>query len=289
MKRLLSIMILLCGMGFSQTAFASIWSWVDSLTECTASGYTYCYDYTFTVADWDTEDNSANPCFGSSACTLFISHRHESGGTSGTGITRSWGSGSYPAILTAETMGELGAVIKSITSLPISGTTNHTGNSVATEECVGIFYATGTDLGTYTTSQTLTKFRGYPMMPNSICGSVPAPSGSCDFVQDSMTLDHGTLSKSELEGHQVSSTVNIACTSSKTLTLYIYAANDVQLRDDGSLYSELYMNDTILGTTGLTLDVDSDAVVDVKSVLRTNGTVAAGEFSGSTVMLITVE
>ncbi|MGC8400765.1 hypothetical protein ACP3P6_07780, partial [Enterobacter mori] len=69
----------------------------------------------------------------------------------------------------------------------------------------------------------------------------------------------------------------------------IYSADNVQLRDDGSLYSELYMNDNVLGTSGFTLDVAEQENVVVKSVLHTNGSVAAGEFSGSTVMLITVE
>ena len=104
-----------------------------------------------------------------------------------------------------------------------------------------------------------------------------------------MNLNHGTLTRQELEGHEVSETVSISCTTSQTLKLFIYSADNVQLRDDGSLYSELYMNGNVLGTAGFTLDVAEQENVTVKSVLRTNGSVAAGEFSGSTVMLITVE
>lgn len=117
----------------------------------------------------------------------------------------------------------------------------------------------------------------------------PQPSGSCDFNQDVLTLDHGTLTRQELDGHEVSENVSINCTTSQTLKLYIYSADNVQLRDDGSLYSELYMNDNVLGTSGFTLDVAEQENVVVKSVLHTNGSVAAGEFAGSTVMLITVE
>lgn len=288
MKAHLRIIILLAGLGFSQYSSASIWSWIENLTECTAT-QTYCYEYTFTIADWDSNDDTANPCYGLSACTLMISHRHFAVGTSGLGVVRTWGSGTYPFLTTAETMGELGASFKAIFSLPFSSTTTHRGNEVAAEECVGIFYAAGIDLGTNTSSQSESKYSGYPIMPNSICGAAPAPSGSCDFVQDSITLDHGTLQKTELEGHEVSSTVNISCTSSKTLQVYIYSADNVQLRDDGSLYSELYLNNNILGINGFTLDVTDEANVSVKSVLRTNGTVAAGEFSGSTVMLISME
>lgn len=288
MKRLTYASLLLYGLMSFNTSSAAIWSWIDSLETC-SSGFTYCYNYQFTIADWDEEDTTANPCYGQSACTIFISHRHNSAGTSGTGVTRSWGSGSYPFLLTASTMGDLGKRFKAVFSLPFSNAANHTANTVAVEECVGIFYARGTDLGNITSTTSNSAFSGYSLLPGSICGAAPAPSGKCDFTQDSLTIDHGTLSRKELEGHEATEQVNITCTTSQTLKLYIYAADKVLLRDDGSLYSELYMNNTTLGTDGFTLDVEENAVVDIKSKLRTNGTPEAGEFSGSTIMLITVE
>lgn len=152
-----------------------------------------------------------------------------------------------------------------------------------------MFYAPGVTLGTITSDTSNSNFNGYSMLPGSVCGVAPAPSGSCDFEQDVLTLDHGTISKNELEGHSVSETVSITCTSAKTLTLYIFDADKLDLKEDGSLYSELYINDSTLGAQGLTVDADEQLNVDVKSVLHTNGSVTAGEFSGSTVMLITVE
>lgn len=272
---------------FSHTASASVWSWIDNLTTCSTN--TYCYDYNFTIADWDENDETPNPCYGLNACTLLISHRHNAAGTSGRRAERTWGSGTYPFLTSAETMGELGKAFKAVFSLPFSSTTNHSAATVATEECVGLFYAAGQNLGTNTSSVTTDAMQGHPLLPGSICGAAPAPSGSCDFEQDVLLLDHGTLSRRQLEGHEVSENVTISCTTSQTLKLYIYSADNVQLRDDGSLYSELYMNDTVLGTEGFDLDVQQQENVTVKSVLRTNGSVEAGEFSGSTVMLITVE
>lgn len=288
MKRLICAVILLGGLSFSHVSSASIWSWIDSLSTC-SSTQTYCYDYTFTIADWDETDSTPNPCYGLTACTFFIGHRHDAAGTSGSGIVRSWGAGAYPFLIESETMGEVAKEFKAIFSLPFSSTTNHKANTVATEECVGIFYAAGKNLGSNTSEVNQTAFQGHPMLPGSICGVAPAPSGSCDFDQDVLTLDHGTLSRRELEGHEVSENVSISCTTAQTLKLYIYSANEVDLRADGSLYSELYLNDNVLGTTGFTLDVNSQTEVSVKSRLRTNGTPEAGEFSGSTIMLITVE
>ena len=289
MKKWLCAFLLLGGGMFSNTSEASIWSWIDTLETCTSASFKYCYDYSFTIGDWDENDSTPNPCYGLTACTIFIGHRHNSAGTSGSGIVRSWSANTYPVITTSETMGALGAGIKAIFSLPFSSTTNHTANTVATEECVGMFYAAGSNLGSNNSATNNGTFSGYPIMPGSICGVAPAPSGSCDFEQDVLNLDHGTLARQELEGHEASENVSINCTTSQTLKLYIYSADKVQLREDGSLYSELYLNDNVLGTTGFTLDVAEQENVAVKSVLRTNGSVEAGEFSGSTIMLITVE
>ena len=288
MKKMLLILLSLLALTAVRPASASVWSWIDSLSTCSAT-QTYCYDYNFTIADWDEDDSTPNPCYGLSACTIFIGHRHDAAGTAGSGIVRAWGAGTYQFIIESETMGDLAKQIKAIFSLPFSSTTNHKANTVAAEECVGMFYAAGKNLGSNSSAVNETAFQGHPMMPGSICGTAPQPSGSCDFDQDVLTLDHGTLTRNELDGHEVSETVSINCTSSQTLKLYIYSADNVQLRDDGSLYSELYMNDNVLGTNGFTLDVAEQENVTVKSVLRTNGSVAAGEFSGSTVMLITVE
>ncbi|EPA1379792.1 MrpH family fimbial adhesin [Raoultella ornithinolytica] len=288
MIRLLYALILLAGMAFSPTVSASIWSWIDTLSACSAT-QTYCYDYNFTIADWDEDDSTPNPCYSLSACTIFIGHRHNAAGTSGSGIVRSWGAGAYPFIIESETVGDLAKQFKAIFSLPFSSTTNHKANTVATEECVGLFYAAGKNLGSNNSAVNQTAFEGHPIMPGSICGSAPAPSGSCDFDQDVLTLDHGTLTRQELEGHEVSENVSISCTTSQTLKLYIYSSDHVPLRDDGSLYSELYMNDNILGSAGFTLEVAEQENVTVKSILHTNGNIDAGEFSGSTVMLITVE
>lgn len=289
MKRLIFATILLSGLTFSHVSSASIWSWIDNVTTCSSS-FRYCFEYDFVISDWDENDSTPNPCYGLSACTIFISHRHNSNGTSGNRTIRAWGSGTYPEILSSETMGDLGKEIKTQLSLPFSGNTRHSSDTaIGTEECVGFFYASGRNLGNISSETNNTSFNGYPILPGSICGAAPPPSGSCDFTQDSVTLDHGTLSRKELEGHEATEQVNITCTTSQTLKLYIYAADKVQLRDDGSLYSELYMNNTTLGTDGFTLDVEENAVVDIKSTLRTNGTPESGEFSGSTVMLITVE
>jgi hypothetical protein len=291
MKRAVFSIILLAGLAFSPVASASIWSWVDSLKVC-ASSLTYCFDYDFTIAGWDENDTTPNPCYGLTACTFFIGHRHDATGSSGSGIVRSWGagtSGTYSFVTKSETLGEVAKQFKAIVSLPYSGTTRHSGNTIATEECVGMFYAAGKNLGTNSSAVNDSKFTGYSMVPGSICGVAPQPSGSCDFGQDVLTLDHGMLPRQELDGHEVSESVSINCTIPQLLKLYIYSADDVQLRDDGSLYSELYMNDNVLGINGVSLDVTEQENVVVKSVLRTNGSVTAGEFSGSTIMLITVE
>ena len=279
LRTILAMLVLVA----TQPASASVWSWIDSITQNSSINF----DYNFTLADWDENDSTPNPCYGLNACTIFISHRHDASGTSGWGVVQGWGVAAYPFISSSETLGEVGKELKKVFPLPYSGTTNHNG-TVNFEECVGFFYAPGVNMGT-SGPVVDQKYAGDNILPGSICGTAPQPSGSCDFNQDVLTLDHGTLTRQELDGHEVSENVSINCTTSQTLKLYIYSADNVQLRDDGSLYSELYMNDNVLGTSGFTLDVAEQENVVVKSVLHTNGSVAAGEFAGSTVMLITVE
>lgn len=294
MKRLIIAVILFSGVTFSPVSSASIWSWIDTSTVCSAAnGDPYCYRYEFTIGSWDESDSTPNPCYGTTACTIFIGHRHNRAGTSGSRVARSWGSGGGQAgtngwVRTAETMGDLGRELNSRLSFPYSGSTLHSGTSLSTEECVGFFYYAGANLGSVT-DESITAASGKPMMPGSICGVAPMPSGTCDFTQDSVTLDHGTLSRRELEGHEATEQVYLTCTTPQTLKLFIQSADKVQLRDDGSLYSELYMNNSVLGTDGFSIEVEENAVVDLKSTLRTNGTPEAGEFSGSTIMIITVE
>ncbi|MGC0850363.1 hypothetical protein [Pantoea agglomerans] len=288
MKRLIYPLVLVGISIFSPGASAIVWSWIDSLATC-SSTLAYCYDYNFTIGDFEEKDTTPNPCYRLNGCTLFIGHRHNSAGTSGPRIRSSWGANVYPFLTTSATMGSLAIEFKKVFPLPFSSSTRHSGNSVATEECVGIFYAAGTNYGSYTSDTNNSGFEGHPLLPGSICGTAPAPSGTCDFDQDVLTLDHGTLTRRELDRHEMSENVSISCTTLQTLKLYIFSADHIQLRDDGSLYSELYMNDSLLASNGLTLDVEQQENVTVKSVLRTNGSVEAGEFSGSTVMLITVE
>lgn len=286
MKKIFIGIAFCCGVIFSQVASASIWSWIETTTPCSLS---YCFDYTFEIGDWDTNDPTPNPCFNLSKCTIFISHKHRADGSSGYHIDKAWDSKYHDFILTAPTMGELGKGIKQIFSFPYTSTTRHSSVKVTWQECVGIFYAPGKNLGEYSSAAQLSKFQHYSLLPNSICGSAPPPSGSCDFEQPELNLDHGILNNQQLEGNEVSNDVNIRCTTSQNLSIYIFSADKIPLRDDGSLYSTLYINDKTLGSAGFALEVTDRATVSIKSVLHTQGRVSGGTFSGSTVLLLTVD
>lgn len=156
MKKMFFALLLFLGMAFSHTASASIWSWIDTLKSC---GSNSCYDYTFTIADWDENDATPNPCYQLSACTLIIGHRHNVAGTSGPGIDRSWDAGSYPFLTTAETMGEVSQQFKAIFTFPYSSTTRHSGVAVNWEECVGFFTQRAKTLVTTRHTSTKALFR----------------------------------------------------------------------------------------------------------------------------------
>ena len=71
--------------------------------------------------------------------------------------------------------------------------------------------------------------------------------------------------------------------------MYIYGGDALSLKDDGSLISMMYLNDKKSESEGLTLTVSGSETVTIKSQLVTNGTVEAGEFSGSSVVVVTID
>lgn len=272
---------------FSANIMAAIWSWIDSVIDTSGAIYNN-YEYTYRIEAWDDDDDTPNPCYGLSACTLFISHRHNEDGTSSYSVKNYYGTGGtgyYAFLLTAKTMGELGSLMKPTLNLPITGTMTHSSDKTIPDECVGIFYAAGSNFGTGASSVN-NQFNGHPLLPSSVCGVAPTPSTTCNFDNDVINLEHGVLSSAEVEGHAVSGTVNITCSKVAELKLYMYPDSTIPLSDSGDFYSELYVDDVLIPTTGASYEVDYTRTLNLKSVLRHTGSVKAGSFSGSAIIVM---
>ncbi|AOO58994.1 TPA: hypothetical protein PJH99_002932 [Raoultella ornithinolytica] len=272
---------------FSANIMAAIWSWIDSVVDTSGPIYNN-YAYTYRIDAWDDDDDTPNPCYGLNACTLFISHRHNEDGTSSYSVKNYYGTGGtgyYAFLLTAKTIGELGTLMKPTLNLPITGTINHSSDKTIPDECVGIFYAAGSNFGTGTSSSD-NQFNGHPLLPSSVCGVAPTPSSTCNFDNDVINLDHGVLPSAEVNGHAVSEAINITCSKVAEMKLYMYPDSKIQLSDNGDFYSDLYVDDALIPSTGVSYDVDYTRTLNIKSVLRSSGILQPGTFSGSAIIVM---
>jgi len=266
-----------------RSASAAIWSEITAASLYNNGSH---IEFTYNIFAWDESDETPNPCYKDTGCRIWIGVTIDKAGSSNNVAAAYWSAAntSNRWISNAATMGELGAAFKTNAGLPQTGTIQRSAASyivAKVKNCVGIFYKNDfASIGYYS---------GGELMPNSICGEAPTPYGRCSFVEDSINLDHGTVARSQLDGHEVSINVTMSCDYESTVGIYVLSGDNLPLRDDGSLYSEIYINN-VLGTDGLSMSATAgEHSLTFKSKLRTNGTVAAGEFSASTVAVINLE
>lgn len=114
-----------------------------------------------------------------------------------------------------------------------------------------------------------------------------APPVKCDLAGNT-NIDHKILSDTALDGAQASTQLNIKCNGSASVTVKATRTNSygVSLRGD-SLYSEVKINDRD-ATDGINISATNnlDVPINITSTLKTRGVVAAGPFSGSTVITV---
>lgn len=116
----------------------------------------------------------------------------------------------------------------------------------------------------------------------------PTPPVQCS-ISGNATVDHRTLSDSELNGAQASTRLNVRCNASASISVRAARTNTwgVRLRNDDSLYSVVTIN-TRDATNGINMSVTNnlDSPLNIISTLVTRGTVTPGPFSGSTVITV---
>ncbi|PNA02124.1 MULTISPECIES: hypothetical protein [unclassified Pseudomonas] len=128
------------------------------------------------------------------------------------------------------------------------------------------------------------------VLPVGPCTKVKKPVVQCQ-INGSPLIDHGTVKDTEVNGHEATTQLQLACTnvSSVTVTLSRDGSKGVRLRSDNSLYSQLTMNG-LDASAGLPVAVEegSPAPLLMKSRLVGSGLVTPGEFSGSAVMTVSM-
>ncbi|GLX63919.1 hypothetical protein KMU_19600 [Proteus vulgaris] len=274
-KRLSALFIFSVMMLFSTSSMAAIFSYI---TESKLVGSTGA-DYTFIVQRWDPEPpTTLNPCYGWKRCYITVNHRHEADGSGGT-ATR--------VVLTNAqtylTMEQLRQAVLAKLALPYGPTKAvHRGvDPSLLQECVGLFYQE--ESGGIAKSGRL--------LPGSSCGIAPPPVGACQIIDGSVNLDYGEINENELNNARRAKSIYITC--NKDMSVKVIAtgmvSDRIPLRSDNSLYANLYLNN-YSGEDGAIIYVPKGRAtpVEVSSILRTNGRVDAGFFSGSGALILTL-
>lgn len=269
-KRLSTLFIFSVMMLFSASSMASIFSYITKSEEVGHKGD--AADYTFIIQRWDPEPRTTpNPCYGWKSCYITINHRHEADGSGGSAtkvLLKNAHLYPYMEDLRA-------AVVQQNGNFPMGPmVAEHRGVPLnRIQECVGLFYQRN-DGG-------IAK-EGY-LLPGSICGIAPPPVGACQIIDGSVDISYGDIDENNLNNAYRAKNFNVTC--NKDMTVMVYASaldgNNVKLRPDNSLYANLYLNNRP-GESGTTIFVQKGRAtsVEVSTILRTQGRVAPGPFSG---------
>ncbi|MNO57633.1 hypothetical protein D3C76_481740 [compost metagenome] len=262
--------VLLCGI----TAQAQAFNIISTDSRYEASGVRYY----FTVNNWTTNDNSRSPCIqpspGSTTCVVEVTANQSPFTTSSVGTSLSW---DVPLRSGYSTMGQLLVDLQSKGfRIPLNGSVLVPYNSVTDDLCITFTYAAiGPSIG-----GAVSRF--------GPCTPVMAPTLQCQLTGDT-TINHKNLSDNEVNGAKASTQLNLQCQGPSSVTVSTSRTDysGVKLRSDGSLYSKITING-MDAYRGIDVQVSKGQIakLNITSTLSTRGTVAPGEFSGSTVISI---
>ncbi|MCX9004733.1 hypothetical protein NLN86_24280 [Citrobacter portucalensis] len=230
--------------------------------------------YHFVIYNWDNSDSYPNPCYGQYKCKVAVSHRHLDSDTPAGVTGAKYFIDKQDGTTEVRTTGQLAKIWKKkYGEFPLRDTEIHRGKSVV-EECVGIVWAPA-DMGPG-------KF-----LPGSVCGFAPPPIGHCEFRYKNIVIDHKIVSGGE--SSTAREDMKVVCNQPTSVLVSLLDSN-VKLigKNIGTLNSRLTLSsggktgDSInLGTVGI-----NGKLISVESLLNVPQTANAGEYTGSTVILI---
>jgi hypothetical protein len=233
--------------------------------------------YYFEVRNWTTGDTGYSPCVSSdlqlTTCHIFLGLRLP-GSMLSVGKDYEW---RFPIRRGSSNLGQLLSDLQGQGfSIPFSGSILVPSESASNDLCVGFGSArTGVNI-----AGGISYF--------GPCISVATATVDCKITGNT-TIDHKSLADNALDGAKASTQLYLHCQGVTTVTVSTSRSNynGVMLRKDGSLYSTLTINGKD-AFTGIDVQVSGGqfSPLSITSTLKSNGTVAPGGFSASSVITV---
>jgi|GEM_PF-6327332 hypothetical protein len=124
----------------------------------------------------------------------------------------------------------------------------------------------------------------------------PAVNVSCDLSQNDITLNHGSISGSQLEGHIATANISVTCTDNVNVNFKILDTLSSNMNGQISLsdvyISDILLNNYLVDSSGVSFPVSENIPfnIEISSVLHKKTTeTVSGDFSGSGTIVTTIE
>ncbi|MBH2729082.1 hypothetical protein I5L38_18515 [Serratia marcescens] len=116
-------------------------------------------------------------------------------------------------------------------------------------------------------------------------GMVTQPG--CDVREGEISIEHGEVGADSVNGREASTELTVTCEGNGSVRLIAPSPEPkLRLAPDGSLYSKLYVGDTLLNDGVIVKAGPNGSRVKLTSRLGTVGTPMTGRFSGSVVVVL---
>lgn len=120
----------------------------------------------------------------------------------------------------------------------------------------------------------------------------PPPGPACSLVGTAVDISYGDIKAASVPGLKKSSDLYVKCTASATVkvTLIGYTSSGIKLRADGSLTADVLVRDQPANLGSLEkIAANQTMNIPISSVLKVNGNLAGGAFSGSAVINVEIQ
>nr|WP_142016327.1 hypothetical protein [Serratia fonticola] len=249
-----------------------------------ADGSTDNIELSYTLSNWDENDKSTSSVlgdelqigFGYYFCTWNM-------GCPWNTMSILWTAAQYPALGKAKTKGELGAALRSTVGFPYSG-------RIIIRNMDSMY-----DVRCFTVMAKRSSQLGSDIKPLFSCPSsqaLPPKTHSCNFDNNNLELNHGTLNADKVGGHSATGNLRVRCTANMTVVVRLTGASAGKVKLNNGTGQSIDSSLAFAGQNGTSLTTTTGsggkdvALVSTLSAMDISN--SGGKYSGSAVVTLEV-